>query len=161
MTTPGNPHHQKPGRTILWAGALVGTFDIAAACIYVYFNSGGTPAAVFRYIASAILGPDAFTGGIGVVVLGLLLHYLIAYIWTAFFFIVYPMWRFLWKNWLLTGILYGLFIWTVMNRVVVPMSNTPKGPFNLTGAIINALILILAIGIPLALIAQRKFRKLY
>lgn len=152
-------NHPGVGKTILWAGALVGTFDIASACIYVFLSSGGAPAAIGRYISSAILGPEAFSGGTGIVVLGFVLHYIIAYIWTTFFFLVYPRLPFLSKSVLLTGVLYGLFIWTMMNRVVVPLSNTPKGPFNVTSAVINAAILIVAIGIPLAIIARRTFHR--
>lgn len=158
MPDPVYPARSIP-KTILWAGALVGTFDLTSACIYVGISSGGTPAAIGKYIASAIVGPEAFAGGTGMVIAGFLLHYLIAYIWTTFFFIVYPKLTLLRTNWLLTAVIYGLFIWTMMNRVVVPLSNTPKGPFNLQSAVINALILIVAIGIPLSLIARKTFIK--
>jgi hypothetical protein len=57
-------------------------------------------------------------------------------------------------NRVLTGIVYGLFIWVIMNRVVVPLSNASTGAFNLKQAFIAALILIGAIGLPLSFIAN-------
>jgi hypothetical protein len=49
-----------------------------------------------------------------------------------------------------------MFIWLIMNRVVVQLSNTPKGPFRLTNSIIQCLILIAMIGLPLSYIARRR-----
>jgi hypothetical protein len=46
-----------------------------------------------------------------------------------------------------------------MNRVVVPLSNASVSPFNLKQAIIAALILITAIGLPLSFIAHRFYSK--
>jgi len=58
-------------------------------------------------------------------------------------------------NWVLTGVAYGIFIWIIMNQAVVPMSNASTGAFNLKQAVIAALILIGAIGLPLSFIAHR------
>ena len=63
--------------------------------------------------------------------------------------------RFLQKNVVLTGVLYGLFVWFVMNRIVLPLSNTPPLPFTVRGALISSAILIVAIGMPLSIIAKR------
>jgi hypothetical protein len=60
-------------------------------------------------------------------------------------------------NRVLTGILYGLFIWLVMNRIVLPLSNTPTIPFKLYKAVKAATILIVMIGIPLSFIMQKYF----
>ena len=86
---------------------------------------------------------------------GLLLHFLIAFIWTIIFFFIYPKLRLLSWNRIITGILYGIFIWIIMTQVVVPMSKVTAGPFNLKQAVIAVLILIAAIGLPLSFIAHR------
>ncbi len=88
--------------------------------------------------------------------MGLLFHYLIAFSFTLFFFWIFPKVKTWIPNWVLLGVLYGILVWVVMNRLVVPLSNTPKGPFNLQSALINAAILIVCIGLPLAFMASRQ-----
>jgi hypothetical protein len=146
----------------LLCGLLVGTLDMTAACINAYISFGLNPTRVFKYIAAGILGKPAFTGGTMMDVLGILTHYFVAYSWTAFFFFIYPRTNLVNQNKYITGIFYGMLIWIVMNLAIVPLSNVPKpkNGFNVTQAYINAGILIVAIGIPLSLIAYRYFRKL-
>lgn len=60
------------------------------------------------------------------------------------------------KNRVITGIVFGFFMQIIMSQLVVKLSNTAKGPFNLESFIINALILCVAIAIPLSFIAYRK-----
>lgn len=148
-----------PLKTALWAGLLVGTLDITAALTHFMINGGTDVTRVFVYIASGVFGQSAFEGGGEMVWLGLFFHYLIAYIWTMFFFLIYPRLGFLssW-NWILVGVLYGIFIWVMMNRVVLQLAHTPKSPFRLGNAIINCLILIAMIGLPLSYIARKRFR---
>jgi hypothetical protein len=146
-----------PWRTVLWSWLLVGTLDITAAIVNYWIGGGRNPISIFVYIASGVFGQTAFEVGVPIMAWwGLLFHYLIAFIWTAFFFLIYPRFGFMSKNWILTGVLYGTFIWLMMNRVVLQLANTPKGPFRLTGAVINCLILIAMIGLPLAYIARRR-----
>src|SRR3954466_2674605 len=107
---------------VLRAGLLVGCLDITSALIHFFVRTGRDPLIVLKYISSAILGKSAFTGGAAVVLLGLLFHFVIAFTFTLLFFILYPKLGGFTRNRLLTGILYGLFIWTVMNLLVVPMT---------------------------------------
>lgn len=145
-------------KTIVLAGLLVGSLDIIAAIVNFYAKTGKDPQLVLKYIASALVGKEAFAGGSAMSALGLLLHFLIAFIWTMFFFWIYPKLRFLSFNRIITGILYGIFIWFIMSHVVVPMSKAPGGAFNLKQAAIAALILIGAIGLPLSFIAYRYYK---
>jgi len=72
-----------------------------------------------------------------------------------FFFLIYPKLKLQSWNRVITAVLYGIFIWIIMNRLVVPMSNASVSAFNLKQAVIAALILIAAIGLPLSFIAHR------
>lgn len=141
-------------RTMWLAWLIVGTLDITAAVIQTLIN-GGNPLMMLKFIASGVFGPAAFAGGNGYAVMGLLFHYIIAGIWTWLFFLLYPRLRFLQENVWVTMIVYGLFVWFIMNRIVLPLSNTPPIPFTVRGALISATILILAIGMPLAMMARR------
>ncbi len=141
---------------IFKAGILVGTLDIAAAFLNTWLTSGRGPDAVLKFVASGVFGREAFAGGWNMILLGLLFHYIIAMAFTAFFFLIYKQLSQWIPNWLLLGVAYGLFVWLVMNRLVVPLSNTPKFPFNLTSVLINAAILVVCIGLPLSWIAGRR-----
>jgi hypothetical protein len=146
-------------KTVTLSGLLVGSLDIIAALVHFYSRTGKDPLVVLKYISSAVFGKAAFSGGTRMVMLGFLFHYLIAFTWTLFFFLIYPQLKFLSWNRVLTGFLYGLFIWLIMTRLVVPASNASTGAFDLKQAIIAALILIGAIGLPLSFIAHRFYTR--
>ncbi|MCF3111987.1 DUF1440 domain-containing protein [Niabella sp. CC-SYL272] len=143
----------------LKAGMLVGTLDILAAFLHYYLATGKNPLFIFRYIASALLGPAAFSGGTEMYIAGFLLHYLVALSFTLFFFWLYPRLAVLRKNPVATGIFYGLFIWSVMNIIIVPLSRIGRFPNTASGILISASILILAIGLPLAFITRHYYRR--
>ncbi|MBS1491577.1 MAG: hypothetical protein JSS93_13710 [Bacteroidetes bacterium] len=143
---------------ILQAWLIVGSLDMSAAIIQTLIY-GRNPIDMFRYIASGFFGNTALEGGTLYAVLGVLFHYCIALIWSMFFFFIYPRISFLSINKILTGILYGFFVWFVMNQLILPLSNTPPFPFKLKSALIAMSILIVAIGFPLAFLASRFFSK--
>ena len=139
------------------AGLLVGTLDILAAYTQFYISTGKNPIpAVSKYIASGVFGRDALKGGADMIILGIVFHYIIAFLFTIFFFWIYKRWPLLSRNWVLTGFACGIFIWVVMTQVVVKLSNTLKmGSGTIGKKIIAALILITMIGLPLSYIAKR------
>ncbi len=71
--------------TILWIGLFAGTLDIADNLIFNQLR-GITPKIVFQYIASGLIGMQAFRGGLPSVALGVAIHYTIALIWTGVFY---------------------------------------------------------------------------
>ena len=112
-------------------GVTAGTLDALAASAQFYLRTGNSPAGVWRYVASALLGPAARSGGNGTVVIGLLMHYGIALGWTLVFFVAASRWRQLRGNPWVIGALYGVFVWAMMRRVLVPLTRIgPPGAFN-------------------------------
>ncbi len=162
----GKIHHTKNQKlknsflkTIVLAGLLVGSLDIIAALVQFYIKTGKDPLIVLKYIASAIIGKDAYPGGNKMAAMGLLLHFLVALAWTLFFFLIYPKLKLLSVNRVLTGIVCGIFIWAMMSYVILPMTKVPPGgAFNLKQATISALILIGAIGLPLSFMAYKYYK---
>jgi hypothetical protein len=144
---------------ILLLGLIVGSLDISSAIVDYYIATGKGPAGIFKYISSAILDKEAFSGGTGTLLLGLFLHYLIAFLFTIFFVLLYVKTNLFRRNKFLVGVLYGVFIWAVMNFIIVPISHTPKGPFVLWKSIKAMLILIFMIGLPLAFLTGRFLKK--
>ncbi|MBI3122933.1 MAG: hypothetical protein HYZ10_00880 [Ignavibacteriales bacterium] len=141
--------------TITKAGLLAGTLDILCALVQFYMRTGKNPAAVLKFIASGIFGKAALAGGTEMALLGLLFHFIIAFTWTIIFFFFYPQISHVTKNKIIAGLLYGLFIYAVMTRVVLPLSNTPKIPFNAVQAAIGIILLMFAVGLPISLIVSR------
>lgn len=142
---------------ILKAGLFVGTLDITFALVEYYLKTGNDPANVLRYVASAIFGKPAFAGGTMMAITGLLLHYLIAFSWTIVFFFIYLRMPLLRINVIATAILYGVFIWIVMQLVILPLSLASTGAFDLKQSLIAVLNLVLAIGLPLSIITKKYY----
>ena len=136
------------------AWLIAGTLDILAACISYMIKTGKNPVRVLEYVASGAFGKPALGGGPMYAVAGLLFHFLNAFIFTVIFYYAWPVFRLV-KNRIVMGVIYGILVWLAMNLVVVPLSNTPKGPFSWSGAIQGALILIVCIGIPIAWIVGK------
>lgn len=145
-------------RIILPAWLLAGTLDILSACTDFYLTTGKSPfQPVLRYVASGVYGKAAFSADSSIPWMGLLFHYLIALSFTLFFFILYPRIKWMRYSVLLTGLVYGFFMWAFMRFAVLPQSHTPApAPLVWWKVLKAAIILVLAIGIPLAWIASRQ-----
>jgi hypothetical protein len=143
---------------ILIAGFIVGTLDILCACAQTLIN-GRDPVVMLKFIASGVFGPEVISGSNAYAVYGLFFHYCIAMLWTILFFFLYPRMTWMRKNKIVTGIVYGIFVQIMMSQVVLKLANTPALPFRVQGQLIAASILIVAIGLPLAFLADRHFRK--
>ena len=146
-------------KTIAWSGLLVGSLDILSALTHYYIKTGKDPLNVLKYIASAVFGSDAYESEPDMTIYGLLFHYLVAFCWTILFFIIYPRLKLFAFNRVITGIIYGIIIWVVMTKVVVPLSRAVTGPFDPLQAGIAVSILIVAIGLPLSFIAYRFYKR--
>jgi uncharacterized membrane protein YagU involved in acid resistance len=144
-------------RTILKAWLIAGSLDIITACLYFRFRTGKDPLRVLHFVASGVFDKAALSGGSLYAVYGLLLHYLIAFLFTVFFFWVYPKFRWLAYNRWITALVYGSFVWSVMNLLIVPLSHTPTSPFQPGQAIIAAIILVVMVGLPLSVIIGRYY----
>jgi hypothetical protein len=139
------------------AGLLAGTLDAAAASLLYFISTGNNPTRVFQYIASAVFGKNAFSGGLQMAAWGLLLHYFIAFTFAALFFLAYPfLLRFV-KSSVVMGILLGLIVWLIMNLVIVPLTKAPQLPLKINQAILNIVILMLFVGLPIAVIVRRYY----
>ena len=149
----------------LIAGLIAGILDITAACINAYIQSDGvvTPMKVLRYVASGAVDPKTFSSPALLALFGLLVHFFIAISFTFLFFFLAKQFPSLVKYPIPIGILYGLFVWAAMRFVIlVNLSRHKQKPIvtneDFENAAINAGILVLCIGIPVALLARRYFK---
>ena len=147
--------------TIFLSGLIAGTLDILAAIIiYANILQKTTAIKILQSIASGIFKKDAYSGGSQMAWYGLGLHFIIALIFAWFYFMIYPYLPFLKKSALLSGFLYGIFVWIVMNLIVLPIVFPVLPAKHLDfPLILSILILIFCVGFPIAFIA-RKFYSL-
>ncbi len=138
---------------ILLTGFIAGTLDASAASIQYYVATGKSPVLIFIYIVSAVFGKAAYSASQFIAIVGLLFHYLIAIIFSAFYFFVFPRLKFLHRNKIVDAIIYGIFVWAVMNLIVVRLSKLPPPHFHLANSLVGGAILILCIGMPISFIA--------
>lgn len=149
----------KLAQGIILTGLLAGTLDITAACTQFFLKTGKSPILVAQYIASAVFGKEtAYSGDVSMIILGFLFHYVVAFGWTILFFLAYPRLGFLRGNKYVVGILYGAFVWVMMSQVVVPTTLIGRGPFNIVNAAQAMAILMVCIGTPISLMANKYFK---
>lgn len=143
---------------ILWAGLLAGTLDIIAACGLFSIRTGQDPTIVLRFVASGALGTNAMTGGWTTALLGLLLHFIIAFSWTILYFLIFP--KLPKGNWIVYGLVYGIVVWLLMNLIVLPyLSRITPRPLNWEGAITGTIVLMIAIGLPVSYLANKFYKR--
>jgi len=135
--------------TCLFAGMLH-----AAALVLVY---DVRPSRLFQFIASGLFGKEALMGGLFMALSGLMLHFIISFAWTAFYFIAYPTFKMFAGHKIFAGSIYGVIVWTIMNTVVIPFSSIAEGPLTITQDVIGILITIVSIGLPVATLARRYY----
>ena len=138
---------------------IVGTLDGMAASLHTYLKTGRSPEIVFRYVASGVFGAEAFTGGAGMIALGLLFHYLIATGWSVLYVFIHPYFKITGNRPWINGPLYGLYIWLMMQFLILPMSNVRPISPTVEGVVIGILIHMIVIGLTLALVTHQYEKK--
>src|SRR3954471_2448635 len=108
-------------RAIAVTGLIVGAMDITSAII-ITISRGSTVTRLFQFIASGLIGPKAFQGGTATAALGLGLHFVIAFSLVAVFYAASRQIAFLRQQAVISGLVYGLVVFGVMNLIVLPLS---------------------------------------
>jgi hypothetical protein len=140
-------------RAIGLTGLIVGAMDITSAFILA-LSRGSTVTRLLQFIASGLLGPRAFQGGVAAALLGLALHFFIAFTLVAVFYAVSRSVEFLRRHAVSSGIIYGLIVYAVMNLVVLPLS-AASPMHSITGDLIQLGIHMFVIGLPTSLLLRR------
>ena len=145
-------------KQILITTLIAGTLDITGAFISGYLVRGVSPDIILKSIASGVFGKAAFDGGFGMMAMGLLFHFIIAFACTFIFFILYPKINFLKKNIFLNAVLIALSAWMVTNLIIMPLSKFGMPAFT-TASVARAIsILILCIGLPISYSAKKYYQ---
>jgi hypothetical protein len=141
---------------IVYGTLVVGTLDLLDAFIFFGLRSGVAPGRILQSIAAGVYGRGAARMGIHSMGAGFLLHYFIAFLIVSIFYGLsraIPLMR---RQWLLSGIVYGIAAYFVMNYAVIPLSATSRGPFVLPVFVNGILIHAFGVGLPSAWFARDK-----
>ena len=144
--------------TILLGGLTVGIFDMLFAFTYYGLILGVKPLRIFQSVASGLIGrPRAIEGGVPTFILGLALHFVVATCIATVFYLVVRLLPVLLRQFVISGLLYGVVAYFGMNYVVIPLSAIGARP---AGKRLSVLITevvghALLVGLPLAVIARR------
>jgi Na+/alanine symporter len=125
-------------------GFTAGTLDLLQACILF-------GARIPLVIAAGLLGRQALKGGMGTYVLGVLLHFFIAFSFATFYYAASRRLSFLKEHPLVCGLAYGAGVELVMTLIVLPLSALhAKGPYQLHDLILGLLVHMVVVGLPIS-----------
>ncbi|HWL88865.1 MAG TPA: hypothetical protein VNO21_23840 [Polyangiaceae bacterium] len=142
-------------RAILLGGALAAIFDAIDAVVAYKLVLGIDPIAIYQFVASGMLGPSAFGGGIATALVGVAVHLSVAFGASAVFVAASTRMPQLARAYTVSGPLFGVAVWAVMNLVVIPLSRTPASPFSLPLFLNGVLGHVVFVGLPIAYAAHR------
>ena len=140
-------------RAIAITGLIVGAMDITSAFILA-ISRGSTVTRLLQFVASGLIGPKAFEGGAATAWLGLGLHLVIAFSLVAVFYAASQSLGSIPRHAVISGLVYGLIVFGVMNLIVLPLS-AAKPRHSLTGDLIQIGIHMFVIGLPTSLLIRR------
>lgn len=118
--------HDTALRRVLRAGLLTGVVDFLFASALSVFAYGSTFSRLWQGVASVPLGRQALEGGTPMVATGIVIHFGVAFAWSAVFVFLVLRWhrarsvlasRFGVAR---VALVYGPFIWLVMSALVIP-----------------------------------------
>lgn len=137
-------------RAWVTAWLFAGMCDLTAACIHASFLGAG-PVRVFHAVAAGLVGREAaLAGGAQTALLGILMHFVIAFGAAGTYLGVSRFWRFLMDRPFIAGPLYGIAVYWFMQLVVIPLSAiVPRSP-QLKNQLIGIGIHIVCVGLPIA-----------
>lgn len=136
------------------AGLISGSLDL----LYVFLfhgTRGVPPERILQYIASGLQGGAAFQGGAASAALGAFAHYLILVVAAGLYYAASLRWRWLVREAVIAGVLYGAAIHLVMRFVVVPLSAASVGKGEALAQITNILMHLFVIGPAITLTLRR------
>ena len=145
-------------RALLYGTLAVGILDLLDAVVFFGLR-GVQPIRIFQSIASGLLGRAAFSGGMASAVLGIALHFFIAFLIVAVFFLASTRLPALVRAPILSGLIYGIGAYIVMQYIVIPLSAAGTGRFSWPVFVNGVLIHMFGVGLPASLAARAATRR--
>jgi hypothetical protein len=143
-------------RAILLGTLAVGTLDLADALIFFGLR-GVQPIRICQSIASGLLGRASFSGGMKTALLGLVLHYFIAFLIVTTCVVLSRWIPLLRTQPIPAGMAYGIGAYLVMNLIVLPLSAVGRPTFVPVVVLNGVLIHMFGVGVPSCLAARAAY----
>jgi uncharacterized membrane protein YagU involved in acid resistance len=141
-------------KRIFLATLVVGALDILEVIVFYGIRNGIAPIRILQSVATGVLGKAAFEGGIPTALLGLGLHYFIAFCVVCVFHFASSRISVLRTSPVVMGAIYGLLVYLFMNFVVLPLSAAGPPTFRLVTVLNQLFAHVFCVGIPTALLAR-------
>ena len=142
-------------RAILAGGLAAAVLDAADALVAYKLAFGMSPLVIYQFVASGLLGKAAYTGGAASALLGLAVHFTVAFSAATVFVLASERFPGLRRAAVGSGLVFGVGVFAVMSFVVIPLSrigaSVPSFPLIVNGVLSHALL----VGLPIALAARR------
>ena len=145
--------------TIVWGGLAAGVFDSVDAIIAFGLLKGMNPIQILQFIASGLLGPDSFKGGLATAALGAGLHFFIAFVAAGAYYAASLKLPALYRQATTWGLTFGVAVYIFMNYLVLPLSAVPKSPISLALFLNGVIGHAVFVGFPIAWFARRSTTK--
>ena len=146
---PMPPAKRSAFLAIAVGGLIAGTLDLTQACILFGVK-------IPLVIAAGLLGQQALHGGAATYVLGVLLHFFIAFSATAVYYAASLRLAFLKQHPLVCGLFFGAAVEVVMGYVVLPLSALQaRGPYELHDVLQGLLVHMVVVGLPISYSVRR------
>lgn len=142
-------------RAVVVAGAVVGILDGIDAVVALRLALGLDPVTIYQFVASGALGPSAFRGGLATALLGVFVHFVIAFAAAAVFTAAATRIDALTQHYAVSGLAYGVGVYFFMNYVVIPLSKIPASAPSLALFLNGVIGHALLVGVPTAYFARR------
>jgi hypothetical protein len=144
-------------RAIASAGLIAGILDITSAFVIAELKGTGS-IRMLQGIASGLLGPRSFEGGMATAGLGLAIHFLIAFTAASVFYAASRKLTFLTQHAVTSGLLYGFAVYLSMYWIVVPLAFV-NARHSVSRDVTAVIIHMLLIGLPISLIVRWHSRR--
>ncbi|HEV7242682.1 MAG TPA: hypothetical protein VGQ36_25865 [Thermoanaerobaculia bacterium] len=114
-------------RRLIGAGLTTGITDGLFACVLSAGFYGSTITRLWQAVASTLLGKSAYDGGTRTALIGVLMHFGVAFFWSGVFLLLTMSWAWLRRvvdtrgGVFAVAAVYGPFVWLVMSIVVIPL----------------------------------------
>jgi hypothetical protein len=141
-------------KAIAVGGAIAGVTDILDPIIFFHFRNGSA-IVVLQAVASGLLGHAAFSGGVRTALLGLAIHFCIAFFWATVFVLAARVLPFLSEYPIRSGLLFGVIVYGVMNYLVLPLSRVAPSNPRMAVRINGILAILFLVGVPISLANYR------
>lgn len=139
---------------VFWGGLFAGALDLTQACV-AFGLLGVSPDRILQHIAGGLVGPRSFEMGWLSDLLGLVLHFTIAFTAALVYFGLSRKIHLLNEHSIVSGLLYGEVVFLFMYFVVIPLSALGPAQFSVatyaTGPVGHPLL----VGLPIALSVRR------